>query len=69
MSGWKSWPVGGACGADERREGRRSFVSAAMSDRRLLVLVEGRGEGDARRRGARRSGKRLILGGGELEAS
>lgn len=62
MSGWKKRPVGGACGADERREGRRSFVSAAMSERRLLDVVEGSGGGGARRGGARRSGKRLILG-------
>lgn len=66
-SGWKRCPVGGACGAEERREGRRSLVSVAMSERRVLVLVEGSGGGGApRRRGARRSGKRFILlGGGE----
>lgn len=46
--------MGGACGADERREGRRSFVSEAMSERRVLCVVEGRG-GGGRRRGARRS--------------
>lgn len=62
MFGWKKWPVGGACGADERREGRRSLVSSAMSARRLLDVVEVSEGGGAWRGRARRSGKRLVLG-------
>lgn len=55
LRGWKKWPVGGACGAEERREGRRSLVSEATRERRVLFVVEGR-EGGGRCVGARRSG-------------
>lgn len=45
LYGWKRRPVGGACGASARREGRRSLVSVAMTERAPLVLVRWRLEG------------------------
>ncbi len=47
--------MGGACGAEERREGSRSFVSDATSARRMLFVDDGRDGGLGWRR-ARRSG-------------